>query len=115
MLPGIVYGSNSHELFMVQAVGPGTNFQLQCVPTAGSNCRTFNFSYYIKTAQVSAMMVVDKGGNDWDKRTSFSLTINPPTLSQGRFPRDIIFLMDRSGSMGGKPYEDAIKGLEFAL
>jgi len=115
LAPGIVYGSNSHELFMIQAGGPGTEFTLQCVPIVGSNHRTFNFSYYVKTEEVSAMMLVDKGGNDWDKRSSFTLTINPPILSQGRFPRDIVFLMDRSGSMGGRPYENAIKGLEFAL
>lgn len=112
LLKDMTYGSNSHELFMVQSGGPGTDMTLQCVPIAGSNNRVFHFSYYIKTNLLDAMMLVDNGD---EGETSFTLTINPPIVSEGRFPRDIVFLVDRSGSMGGQPYQSLIKGLEYAL
>jgi len=112
LLKDMTYGSNSHELFMIQSGGPGTDMTLQCVPIAGSNDGVFHFSYFIKTDLLDAMMLVDNGD---EGETSFTLTINPPIVSEGRFPRDIIFLVDRSGSMGGNPYQSLVKGLEYAL
>ncbi|MFI6477904.1 VIT domain-containing protein [Nonomuraea sp. NPDC050663] len=42
----------------------------------------------------STSLQVDEGG-------AFSLTVVPPAVPEGRVPRDVVLLLDRSGSMGG--------------
>ena len=47
---------------------------------------------------------------------SFVSFVNPPANSPTKqFGRDIIFLIDRSGSMYGSPFENACNGLDIAL
>lgn len=45
--------------------------------------------------------------NSYNQDGSFVCFVNPPAENNQSFPRDIIFLLDRSGSMYGKPYRDA--------
>lgn len=51
-----------------------------------------------------------------DSRGSFCLSISPPDPNKIKvFQRAVVFLLDRSGSMYGKPIEDARQALFFAL
>lgn len=52
-----------------------------------------------------------------DGQGTFALTIYPPTEMReaGRMPIDIVFLVDRSGSMRGRPLEQARQAMRCAL
>eukprot|EP00466_Bigelowiella_natans_P015012 jgi/Bigna1/66825/fgenesh1_pg.2_\ len=51
----------------------------------------------------------------WDQRNSFCLFLSPSVTSAQTFPRDVIFLVDRSSSMSGKPFQKALEALGAAF
>ena len=55
-------------------------------------------------------------GTEYDKDGSFVSFVNPPANSPTKqFGRDIIFLIDRSGSMHGTPFLNACNGMGICL
>jgi len=77
---------------------------------------TLHFAYFCENPELSTTLLIEEPGTGWDQEHSaFALYINPPAESAVKFGRDFYFLIDRSGSMAGDPYNSALKGLEFAL
>ncbi|GBG76153.1 hypothetical protein CBR_g21902 [Chara braunii] len=63
-----------------------------------------------------ALIVQDSQPGDLDGRGTFCLSLSPPDpRSVTLFMRSVVFLLDRSGSMYGRPVEDARHSLKLAL
>lgn len=69
------------------------------------------------TTPLRALDVDEKKEEKKDDEGNFLLFVTPPSLENldGFFSRDIIFLLDRSGSMTGDPYSEAVRSLFVAL
>lgn len=84
-------------------------------PRARSESIDFKLSYALAADKILPTMLVEEreGGG----QGSFLLFVTPPALERvsGFFTRTIIFLLDRSGSMGGAPYREATRALTAAL
>lgn len=46
---------------------------------------------------------------------NFVIMVSPPATLQARYARRLVFLLDRSGSMTGRPYSDATRALKAAI
>ena len=108
LTPGIQYGSTTHQLVLRQQANR------RCVVTAhppppGDCSGDFHLHYFCASNQISAALLFD------EHKHIFCAFINPPMVAEDVFHRDIVFLLDRSGSMTGKPFEDAVSALRFAL
>ena len=111
LTPGIEYGSTTHFLTLRE------RGNLRCRLTAtpkqmggrSPSNKDFHLHYLCRTNAVSSALLKD------DASKSFVCFVNPPVAAPDVFGRDIVFLLDRSGSMSGKPYLDAVQGLIFAL
>jgi len=115
LTPGIQYGSTTHQLVLRQQANR------RCVVTAhprrgqlhgpgAADCSgDFHLHYYCASNQISAALLFD------ERKHIFCAFINPPMVAEDVFHRDIVFMLDRSGSMTGKPFEDAVSALRCAL
>jgi len=108
ILPGIRYGSESHDLQLVAQEGNMTNLN------AFTNMvKDFQLSYSTPSPEISsATLYSPPEGN---KKGCFVTIVNPPSVSVSPMPRDIIFLFDRSGSMYGEPWTKGARAIETAL
>eukprot|EP01084_Bolivina_argentea_P069081 125749_1 len=113
--PGIQYGSTTHQLHLTEQSNLRCKLATQPKGTLTNN-RDFHLFYSVQTNAISAALLCDTGDKyDYDPSKSFTCFVNPPTQMDGVFRRDIVFLLDRSGSMTGKPFKDAVASLIFAL
>jgi len=114
IIPGIKYGSNSHQLILQKYENNRT--ELAAIPLPQhENSVNFHLKYTVESNQVSAALLTSTADhNSYDPRGSFVLLVNPPVKQEEYAPRDILFLLDRSGSMSGKPWHDAVSALETA-
>ena len=76
--------------------------------------RDFELFYTVKTENIIANCIeqpdpLNKGSG------SFCLFVTPPSSIQTTFGRSFYFLLDRSGSMVGEPYLQAVRALSRAL
>jgi hypothetical protein len=74
--------------------------------------------YGFSTQNVMANLIKTDGDPTLvDKRGAFALFVTPPTMDgvRGHFGRHIVFMLDRSGSMTGEPYDEAVRSLMSAL
>ncbi|KAL3688709.1 hypothetical protein R1sor_015018 [Riccia sorocarpa] len=77
----------------------------------------FNAAYKVWADGIlPSLLVQDPNPGQLDPRGVFCLSVSPPDPKtvQG-FQRAVIFLLDRSGSMSGKPMNDAKDALRFGL
>merc|ERR1712117_139623 len=72
----------------------------------------FHLAYSVESNVVSSVTLVEPPNPDsWDARGSFVTFVNPPVKPEAVSARDIIFLIDRSGSMSGQPWNNAAQAL----
>jgi len=108
ILPGIRYGSQSHQLQLVEQVGNMTN-----INATTNMVKDFHLSYSTPSPEISsATLYSPPEGN---KKGCFVTIVNPPSVPVSPMPRDIIFLFDRSGSMYGEPWTKGARAIETAL
>jgi Ca-activated chloride channel family protein len=71
--------------------------------------------YGFSSEEVMANLI--KSENQENSNGAFALFVTPPTTSgiKGYFKRNLIFLLDKSGSMTGEPYKEATRSLLSAL
>jgi len=115
IVPGIQYGSNSHQLLLQSFVNNRTELAALPLPQHTTSVN-YHLKYTIETNEISAALLTQPADpNAYDPRGSFVLLVNPPIKQEEYSPRDILFLLDRSGSMSGKPWHDAVAALETAI
>mmetsp|Transcript_10024 Transcript_10024/g.16128 ORF Transcript_10024/g.16128 Transcript_10024/m.16128 type:complete len:873 (+) Transcript_10024:114-2732(+) len=74
------------------------------------------FSYFMPSTEIMGALIQQDGIiNAWDPRGSFMLFLTPPSHTVPPFPKDVIFLVDRSGSMDGEPFKLATEALSSAM
>eukprot|EP00485_Elphidium_margaritaceum_P000756 CAMPEP_0202688042 /NCGR_PEP_ID=MMETSP1385-20130828/3579_1 /ASSEMBLY_ACC=CAM_ASM_000861 /TAXON_ID=933848 /ORGANISM="Elphidium margaritaceum" /LENGTH=718 /DNA_ID=CAMNT_0049342919 /DNA_START=32 /DNA_END=2188 /DNA_ORIENTATION=- len=76
--------------------------------------RDFELSYSVKSEEIQAHCVQEVDVEDADSG-SLCIFITPPVKLSTTFGRAFFFLLDRSGSMVGEPYREAIRALNRAL
>lgn len=75
----------------------------------------FKFAYSIASDTILTTIIKEEEPGVEDEGT-FCLFVTPPSAKPtNRFSRNIYFLIDRSGSMTGPPFQEAVRALEFAL
>lgn len=83
----------------------------------------FRLSYTLNTDTILPTMVVDDEKDDASSNSgdkSFLLFVSPPSVKESEMSvssmnRSVVFILDRSGSMTGRPYEEAVRALVYAL
>jgi len=111
--PQLSYDSDSHNL--VQLYNTGYTYYLSAQHKANAPS-DFHISYFMPSSTIlGGLLIEPPSQKNYDPRGSFLLFVTPPTDPQPHFGRNIIFLIDRSGSMSGEPYANAAKALATAL
>ena len=117
LLSPIRFGSNSHNLVINQHTSKQIHLTAFCCEN-DIESKDFHLAYYTETSTISGSAYVD------EENQEFLLYINPITNSDSQymhrnsgnvFGRDIIFLVDRSGSMNGSSHSKVIQALNNAL
>lgn len=115
LTPGMQYGSSSHLLVLTKHENLRCHIFAQPLPQNITSV-DFDLGYRVQTNVISAALLADMPAKySYDQSGSFVCFINPCAEIDGIFPKDIIFLIDRSGSMTGEPMTNAKKGLKFAI
>mmetsp|Transcript_15694 Transcript_15694/g.22049 ORF Transcript_15694/g.22049 Transcript_15694/m.22049 type:complete len:158 (+) Transcript_15694:2-475(+) len=73
----------------------------------------FTLSYSQSSDQILSTLIKE----ETDEENSFLLFMTPPSVTNisQYYARNIVFLLDRSGSMGGSPFNEATRALSAAL
>ncbi|MED6171012.1 hypothetical protein PIB30_036772 [Stylosanthes scabra] len=77
----------------------------------------FRFSYAVPTSHINGTVLVEAASmHDFDQRDMFYIYLSPGDIKRDKvFRKDIIFVIDISGSMQGKLIEDTKSALSAAL
>jgi len=79
----------------------------------------FNLSYSLISPSIIGTLIKETHSYNENKEEqgTFALFVTPPTMEsvQGFFGRNLVFLLDRSGSMSGEPWNEAKRALHSAL
>jgi uncharacterized protein YegL len=113
----VSYGSGSHNLILENYNHDVGITSLVAAPLPQhSASQDFHIAYTVAQNSVSGVTLVAQGDpNSYDTRPSFVTFVNPPARSNSCAPRDIIFLLDRSGSMAGSPWQNAAAALNVGM
>lgn len=113
------YECKNHELISVAAIKKNsTAFVVQGfakkdeTAPRGSASVDFELTYSLSSTQILPALVYqydEEGGGN------FCLFVTPPKTLELSFKRNIVFLMDRSGSMAGPPFRECVRALQTAL
>ena len=109
--------SPTHPMTHVQAGAGVTQVQLDPIKREKWQNTEFKMVMPVWGGDIAAAGVQQPPApGDPDARHSFAIAIAPPEpQAVNPFPRDVIFLLDRSGSMGGGPMEAARAALIAGL
>ncbi|KAG6549238.1 hypothetical protein Mapa_009224 [Marchantia paleacea] len=112
-------GNNLAESLQESSRGPGRVSLVANSSQSADGWRNGDFSacYKVWSAGILPSLIVqDPIPGQLDPRGFFCLSVSPPDpKSVQGFQRAVIFLLDRSGSMSGRPMEDARDALRFGL
>lgn len=80
----------------------------------------FNLSYSLSSDYINGTLIRQANGVDQQGRESghFALFVTPPGKVAGHqatFHRCIVFVIDKSGSMAGRPWNEAVRALSAAM
>jgi len=108
ILPGLRYGSDTHQLRLLEQEDNMTNLS-----ATSDIVRDFHLFYSTPSPEISSATLYSppEGG----KKGCFVTIVNPPSVPISPMARDIIFLFDRSGSMYGEPWTKGARAIETAL
>jgi Ca-activated chloride channel family protein len=103
--------SNSHVIKVIKR--PASHAIVTLSPNDRVPNKDFVLRYKTSGSEVKTAMMVHKG----DKGTYFSLLLQPPDNLKNlpRIPSEMVFVMDCSGSMDGKPISKAKEAVTRAL
>ena len=110
-------------IFVCISLGPdGVNLCL--TPGSVLNTSDINVFYHVWTPQISATAICQPPSSSSSSSSSsipdpgaFAVIVSPPAMGSGSgtIARNVVFLLDHSGSMGGDPMAMAREGLVSAL
>lgn len=110
------WGSSSHRMNLINH--SATTVELTSDPSAPWN-RDFEISYDCYSDQILATSICEPAGLDPAEadRGYFSVMIAPPKIGSvaSYFGRKIVFLVDKSGSMSGQPFVEAVRAVLTGL
>lgn len=115
LTPHIQYGSASHSMILQSHANSITALVAAPLPQSQTSV-DFHFAYTVEHNVVTSVTIVTPPEpNSYDNRQSFVTFVNPPTKTSNFAPRDMIFLVDRSGSMAGQPWQNAASAMAQGL
>jgi len=110
----LFYFSETHNITKREGTG-GASHYLSLLPKS-PDPTDVRFSYYMPSTEImGALLQQDGNPTAYDPRGSFMMFLTPPSHTMPPYPRDIIFLVDRSGSMTGTPFQQATQALGSAF
>jgi hypothetical protein len=114
---GIV--SSTHG-FTLMNYGSRWDVNIDLANAVGGRTRSFNLSYSIPTTQILGTCIKETTflhAQTQQEEGNFVLFVSPPSISsiQNYFGRRFVFILDRSGSMSGGPYAEAVTALQNCL
>ena len=118
VLPNPPIISTTHVLNLEGSEHNGTRVTLNLTPNnvQAPDSTDLHLSYAMCTDQISAALLVEPPQQfAADPRGSFALFVSPPSQPVGQLARHVVFVIDRSGSMTGEPYEEACRALDVAM
>lgn len=108
----ISFKSNTHSLKVMKS--DSQRVEIKATPRSNQT-EDFQFCYWLKHQEILPIVIHQNAApNALDPRNSFLIFVAPPTSVSEALPRDFIFLLDRSDSMTGAPYKEALKALKVA-
>jgi hypothetical protein len=118
-VPNIQVYSNSYGLLLTPGQGE-IGFHAQPADLNSTQVKDFNLSFNMPGPSIIGTLVKEADPQQSMMGTesgSFILMVTPPSPDKitGTFKRNFVFILDRSGSMSGTPYEEAVRALQAAL
>ncbi|CAL5085586.1 unnamed protein product [Urochloa decumbens] len=111
----VLLQGTSHPLKEKGRQGDKLSFMHEAVVENWSN-KDFNFSYSVYSADLSGGVLVQPATlRDYDDRDSFCIFLLPGSGNRKVFRKAVVFIVDTSGSMQGKPLENVKNALSSAL
>ncbi|KAJ1291847.1 hypothetical protein BS78_02G348400 [Paspalum vaginatum] len=105
----------SHPLKEKGRQGDKLSFQHEAVVENWSS-KDFNFSYSVYSSDLSGGVLVQPASlRDYDDRDSFCIFLLPGSSNRKVFRKAVVFIVDTSGSMQGKPLENVKHAVSTAL
>lgn len=113
--PALDFSSENYTLRTTKDVG---QFGATLIPN-GDRSRDIDFSYHLISKSIMGSFILQPGGplGLGDGEGSFCLFVTPPEVKyvNTSFTRHIVFILDRSGSMTGEPFENMVSGVNEVL
>ncbi|XP_057429723.1 uncharacterized protein LOC130722881 isoform X2 [Lotus japonicus] len=112
----VLCNTTSHPLKEVRRNAGDIGFSYESNVLSWSK-NDFSFSYAVSSSQINGAVFLESASvDDFDQREMFCMYLSPGNLrSRKVFRRDIVFVIDISGSMRGKLIEDTKNALSAAL
>uniref|UniRef100_A0A453B3S2 VWFA domain-containing protein n=1 Tax=Aegilops tauschii subsp. strangulata TaxID=200361 RepID=A0A453B3S2_AEGTS len=111
----VLLQGTSHSLKEKARQGDKLSFLHEAVVENWSN-KDFTFSYSVYSGDLSGGIHVQPSiSQDYDDRDTFSIFILPGSGNRKVFKKAVVFVVDTSGSMKGKPLENVKNAVSTAL
>ncbi|CAN6226081.1 unnamed protein product [Urochloa humidicola] len=111
----VLLQGTSHPLKEKGRQGDKLSFLHEAVVENWSS-KDFNFSYNVYSADLSGGVLVQPATlRDYDDRDSFCIFVLPGSGNRKVFRKAVVFIVDTSGSMQGKPLENVKNAVSIAL
>ncbi|CAN6184621.1 unnamed protein product [Urochloa humidicola] len=111
----VLLQGTSHPLKEKGRQGDKLSFLHEAVVENWSS-KDFNFSYSVYSADLSGGVLVQPATlRDYDDRDSFCIFVLPGSGNRKVFRKAVVFIVDTSGSMQGKPLENVKNAVSSAL
>ncbi|OIW18758.1 hypothetical protein TanjilG_13510 [Lupinus angustifolius] len=105
----------SHPLKEVRRHAGSMGFLYDSEVLSWSNS-DFCFSYAVPSSHINGVVLLESASaHDFDQREMFYISLSPGDIQSKVFKKDIIFIIDISGSMRGKLIDDTKNTLSEAL
>ncbi|XP_009625881.1 uncharacterized protein [Nicotiana tomentosiformis] len=112
----ILCESSSHPLKETRRLASNLGFLYEREVRAWS-MNDFNFSYKVPSSEIRGSVLLNSPSMlDIDQREMFCFYLNPPTVNRKKvFRKEVVYIVDISASMQGKPLENVKAALLAAL
>ena len=116
--PNSQWGSASHVMSVESESESNVVLRLDKSTSSGVPNRDFEISYTLWNEDIlTSLLIEDAAPDGYDQRSAFTLFVAPPAVDklEGTFRRNVVFVIDRSGSMGGSPMQHTVEAANVGL
>ncbi|XP_044964947.1 uncharacterized protein LOC123425329 isoform X2 [Hordeum vulgare subsp. vulgare] len=111
----VLLQGTSHSLKEKARQGDKLSFLHEAIVESWSS-KDFTFSYSVYSGDLSGCILLQPStSQDYDDRDTFSIFILPGSGNRKVFKKAVVFVVDTSGSMKGKPLENVKNAVSTAL